>query len=310
MVRSRKSTGDVLQLDGLNGCSVEVVAVESEWIEGGKPDGIDCVVRVKGTASMTMLEFFDSLGSIPIPPYFNRDAVPDDEVRYQNVFAKAEGSVAAPTAGLHFTDDLIEELGASASFLTLHVGAGTFKPIEAEIVTDHSMHSEKFSCNKREVEGVIAAIEQGKDVLAVGTTSARTLESLYWLGVSISEGEQRGGGEGGLSLSQYQAYDLPGSMPVAEALQLVVDEFPSSELISGKTSLMIVPGYSFKVVDKLVTNFHAPDSTLMLMVSAFAGTREIKEIYEQAIAGRMKFLSYGDAMMLERKREGGREKGE
>ena len=196
MVRSRRSPGDVLRLDGMSGREVEVVAVESEWIEVGKPDGIDAVVRVVDTGGpyMTMAEFFDSFGSIPIPPYFNRDAVPDDDVRYQNVFCKAEGSVAAPTAGLHFTDELVKEVEGSASFLTLHVGAGTFKPIEAEVVTDHTMHSEKFSCSKREVEGVIEAIEQGKDILAVGTTSARTLESLYWLGASIASGKRGGGG--------------------------------------------------------------------------------------------------------------------
>lgn len=301
MIRAKASPGDVLALDGLSGCSVEVVSVVAPWIEEDEVDGVDCVVKVSAASSgMTMGEFFDSFGSIPIPPYFNRDAIPDDEVRYQNVFAKEEGSVAAPTAGLHFTDELIKEVEGSASFLTLHVGAGTFKPIEVDVVTDHNMHSEKFSCSKKEVELIIEALEQGKDILAVGTTSARTLESLYWLGVSIDQGEQD---PTALTLTQYQAYDLPDSMAVADSLKLVVGAFPDIDVISGSTALMIHPGYRFQVVDKLVTNFHVPDSTLMLMVSAFAGTREIKDIYKHAIKEEMKFLSYGDAMMLEKKKE-------
>ena len=206
-------------------------------------------------------QVFEQLGSMPLPPYINRPATKQDEERYQTIFADQAGAVAAPTAGLHFTDSLMQDIaakGVETGLITLHVGAGTFQPIRDENFVEHQMHSERFSVSQSLVEKVQHTRDRGKRVVAVGTTVARTLES-----VALDDGQ-------------------------IEARQ-------------GSTNIFIYPGYQFKVVDCLVTNFHLPKSSLLLMVSAFSGNPEILNAYYHAIENDYRFFSYGDAMFLHRK---------
>lgn len=244
---------------------------------------------------MSLEEYLDAAGTVPIPPYFHRDAEASDKEAYNNVYAEAGGSVAAPTAGLHFTQALLKEIGAAeqqgdnnCSFLSLHVGAGTFKPVLVLDARDHSMHAETFSVSVAEIHRIISAIEKGKPIMAVGTTSSRTLESLYWCGVK----RMRGLAESDpscLVLGQFEWVPLMvgegKSASRRRALKALVEGLEDTEFVCGKTSLMIVPGtYDFKVVDHLVTNFHAPDSTLLLLVSALLNKNgdEVASMYEEA----------------------------
>jgi S-adenosylmethionine:tRNA ribosyltransferase-isomerase len=265
---------------------------------------------------MSLEEYLDAAGTVPIPPYFHRDAEASDKEAYNNVYAAAGGSVAAPTAGLHFTQALLKEIGAaerddsSCSFLSLHVGAGTFKPVLVLDARDHSMHAETFSVSVAEIHRIIGAIEKGKPIMAVGTTSARTLESLYWCGVKRMRGLLEESDTSCLVLGQFEweAWILRDADLLAsrqDALSSLIGGLDKTDFVCGKTSLMIVPGtYDFKVVDHLVTNFHAPDSTLMLLVSAFLESgQKIKTVYEDAQRHGFKFLSYGDVCLLSRPRQ-------
>ena len=215
------------------------------------------VLRFEG--EQTVYELLEQNGHLPLPPYIERAAGEDDDSRYQTVYAKHQGAVAAPTAGLHFTDNLLDDLrakGVVMAEVTLHVGAGTFQPVRVDNIAEHKMHSEWFEVP----EATVAAIEQakaaGKRVWAIGTTSMRALES------AASSGSLRAG--------------------------------------EGDTDIFITPGYRFRVVDRLVTNFHLPKSTLLMLVSAFSGTQHIREVYTHAVAQQYRFFSYGDAMLLGR----------
>lgn len=202
-------------------------------------------------------DYLDNFGHIPLPPYMKRDAVVDDERTYQTVYAKVPGSVAAPTAGLHFTRELLEKIrakGIDVAHVTLHVGSGTFKPVSVTNLADHKMHSEVYQVNSETVNLIQKTRSQGNKVIAVGTTSLRVLESI--------------------ALSDFS-------------------------VLRGDTDIFITPGFKFKVVDKLVTNFHLPQSTLLMLVSAFAGFETIKKVYQHAITNKYRFFSYGDAMLLE-----------
>lgn len=272
--------------------------------EGSGGNGCDCFVRIHSQQDIG--SFLGSNGSVPIPPYFHREAVESDKERYNTVYAQDGGSVAAPTAGLHFTDEVLNELGDSnMSSLTLHVGAGTFMPILSEDARDHKMHAEHFFVNVGELRGIVQAMEQGKSLVVVGTTSTRTLESLFWLGVKRLRGLPKSDNVKELELGQFDYIPLsvvePGISPVT-ALNALIGDLPDHEIISGKTSLMIAPGaYKFKVIEHIITNFHAPDSTLMLLVSAFLGKQSnIARIYEDAQRRGYQFLSYGDACLFSR----------
>ena len=220
------------------------------------------------------------------------------------MYAKDGGSVAAPTAGLHFTDEVLKEIGeTNISSLTLHVGAGTFMPVRSQDARDHSMHAEHFFVNVGELRDIVKALEAGKPLAVVGTTSTRTLESLYWLGVKRLRGLPNSGNIRQLELGQFEWIPLevadPSISPVS-AINALIDGLPDDEIISGQTSLMITPdSYRFKVIDHLITNFHAPDSTLMLLVSSFLGKQNnITKIYEDAQGKGYRFLSYGDACLF------------
>ncbi|WP_226999048.1 S-adenosylmethionine:tRNA ribosyltransferase-isomerase [Flavisolibacter tropicus] len=232
-------------------------------------------------------------GSIPLPPYIKRKAENEDSERYQTVFAKHEGSVAAPTAALHFTESVFDELKAKDIFphyITLHVGAGTFKPVKTETIEGHNMHAEKFSVSATLLKKLISA----KTIVAVGTTSLRTLESLHWFGIKVKQGQFD------FTLHQWEAYELPdASISYNESLQILLDYLRENKLeeLHCETSLLIMPGYEFKSAKALVTNFHQPKSTLLLLVAAFIGI-EWKKLYEHALQNNYRFLSYGDSSLL------------
>lgn len=246
----------------------------------------------------TFSEILEAVGELPIPPYLNRDTEQVDELRYNTVYADQEGSVAAPTAGLHFTDELLnrlEEIGVRKGFLTLHVGAGTFKPVKATQIADHQMHEERFIVNKRLLELLIRQMNDGLPIVAVGTTSARTLESLYWLGLQLKSNPQ----PRIFNIRQWEPYEEAAPISVMDALKNILQfmETNQEEELSGYTGVIIVPGYPFRVIDGLVTNFHQPGSTLLLLIAAFIGDFW-REVYEYALKNDFRFLSYGDASLL------------
>ncbi|MBN1988646.1 MAG: S-adenosylmethionine:tRNA ribosyltransferase-isomerase [Bacteroidales bacterium] len=248
--------------------------------------------------SYTFAQIIELFGEVPIPPYLNREPERDDRLRYQTVYARPEGSVAAPTAGLHFTSNVITRLqakGVTIGELTLHVGAGTFKPVKTETIADHDMHTEHIYVSKKLLEQLIAA--QGKCV-AVGTTSVRTLESLYWLAAKLLSNAE---GVFEPFVEQWDPYTLNVSIEPQEALLALLSYLEANglEFLSASTRIIIVPGYQFKFVGKIVTNFHQPKSTLLLLVSAFIGD-DWKTIYDYALWNGFRFLSYGDSSFLEK----------
>ena len=246
---------------------------------------------------VTFAGILSAAGKTPLPPYIRREADENDRERYQTVYARFDGSVAAPTAGLHFTENILETLRRKDILtheITLHVGAGTFQPIKSDSLLDHDMHDEFFQVS-RDLVTLLASLV--KPVAAVGTTSVRTLESLYWLGVRIVTGKNPIVKD--LMLRQWEAYEL--SQDIAanvsfRALDQWMGQNRVQELLAS-TRLMIVPGYRFRVVDTLVTNFHQPGSTLLLLVAAFIGD-SWKTAYQYALDNRFRFLSYGDSSLL------------
>lgn len=243
---------------------------------------------------VTWSDIISHAGEIPIPPYLNRNTEQSDSDDYQTVYSDTDGSVAAPTAGLHFTDPLLDKissLGIPRRHLTLHVGAGTFQPVKSESIGEHEMHSE-FIAVERELIDELSKTD--RRIIAVGTTSVRTLESLYHAGVLILRGQWTG------EVPQWAPYSASGAIPTtAEALKAIVDYLDEHEMTAfvASTRIIIAPGYDFKVVKGMVTNFHQPQSTLLLLVSAF--TRgDWRTMYDHALAGDYRFLSYGDAMLL------------
>ncbi len=244
LVRGKVHKGDTLQ-----------VGDARLHVEDTDPDGI-AVIRSESSWE----QLSEQHGNVPLPPYIKRTATPEDERRYQTVFAKQSGSVAAPTASLNFTKDLQAELiakGVKVVYMTLHVGLGTFLPIRSETVEEHTMHSEYFEIPQATAEAIAEAKQTGKAVCAVGTTVVRTLE--------------------------YCAQQLTTGSPTA---------------LSGEADIFIYPGYEFKIVDKLVTNFHAPKSTVLMLAAAFAGWDNLQKAYQEALSSGYRFLSYGDSMLI------------
>jgi S-adenosylmethionine:tRNA ribosyltransferase-isomerase len=237
----------------------------------------------------------EASGEVPLPPYLNRKATAEDKPRYQTVYSKKEGAVAAPTAGLHFTDKILQKLkdnNIKHEFLTLHVSAGTFQPIKNENVTEHDMHSEQVVVDLETVKNL--SQQEGK-IIAVGTTSMRTLESLYWFGVQLLFEDVHQ-----FSVPKLYPYGFNQNLPTKkESLQAVENFMKENKLheITGSTEIFIMPGYDFKVCDGLITNFHQPSSTLILLVASFT-KGEWKRIYEEALLNDYRFLSYGDSNLL------------
>ena len=239
----------------------------------------------------------ESAGSLPIPPYLNRETEPSDLERYQTVYSKIKGSVAAPTAGLHFTEKVfnhLKEAGHQLAELTLHVGAGTFQPVKSETISGHPMHSEQFYI-RRDLLNQLLLFHQCGKTIAVGTTSARTLESLYWLGIQAIKNPQLDCAH--LKVSQWEAYtEHENQLPASEAFKALIEllDRNQTDFLSASTRIIIAPGYRFRVTDGLITNFHQPQSTLLLLISAYLGD-EWRTIYEHALANNYRFLSYGDS---------------
>jgi len=246
---------------------------------------------------LSFSEVLESTGLTPIPPYLNREAVALDKDRYQTVYSRHKGSVAAPTAGLHFTDSVFNKIARkniSKVELTLHVGIGTFRPIKSNIVMDHEMHTEHFYFDKTGIEHILENLNQ---IIAVGTTSMRSLESIYWLGVKINRGIIQKPED--LSISQWDGYHLPDDISSKKSLSIVLDFMKEKriERLNASTRIMLVPGYSFKLVNGLITNFHMPHSSLLLLVSAFIG-EDWRKVYDFALENNFRFLSYGDSSIF------------
>ena len=246
---------------------------------------------------ITFADILEVFGEMPIHPYQNRETQESDKETYQTVYSKIKGSVAAPTAGLHFTERVLQALrdkGVDLEEVTLHVGAGTFKPVKSEEIEGHEMHTEYISVNRQTIEKLIA---HGGKAIAVGTTSVRTLESLYYIGVTIASHPDAGQEE--LHVRQWQPYETHPTMTTVESLQQILDYMKRHELeaLHTSTQIIIAPGYTYHIVQKMVTNFHQPQSTLLLLVSAFV-KGDWQTIYDYALAHDFRFLSYGDSSLL------------
>ena len=247
--------------------------------------------------SLTFADVLEAVGELPIPPYLNRETQESDKKTYQTVYSKIKGSVAAPTAGLHFTERVLkalDERGIDREELTLHVGAGTFKPVKSEEIEGHEMHTEYISVNRSTIEKLIA--HEGQTV-AVGTTSVRTLESLYYIGILIHQNPEANQEE--LHVKQWMPYEPHPALSPKESLQCILDYLNrhDMEALHTSTQIIIAPGYDYKIVKKIVTNFHQPQSTLLLLVSAFV-KGDWKKIYDYALSHDFRFLSYGDSSIL------------
>ena len=241
--------------------------------------------------NISFAEILDAAGELPIPPYLNRKTEESDKTTYQTVYSRIKGSVAAPTAGLHFTDTVLDGLrsrGIETDEVTLHVGAGTFLPVKTADANEHTMHTEIIAVPKTTIEHIINKL--GK-IVAVGTTSMRTLESLYFMGCKKAA-----------EVGQFDPYTQEYTLSTREALQSLLDwmDATGQETLHGETQIMIKPGYEFHVVDQLITNFHQPQSTLLLLVSAFVGG-DWRTIYDYALSHDFRFLSYGDSSILTRR---------
>ena len=274
-------------------------SLRAEIVERGTREHI---VRFRWSAECSFGQLLETLGRIPIPPYLNRESEDIDNTRYQTVYARFEGSVAAPTAGLHFTPELIEGMqkeGFGFEEVTLHVGAGTFLPVKDDDAAQHPMHTEHFSVTRSAVENLLSNID---NIVAVGTTSVRTLESLSALAWRIkSTGEP----EVERTIGQWELYDIPEEFSGKEALTTLLGYMADNQLdrIKASTQIMITPlGYRFRIVSNIITNFHQPKSTLLLLVSAYVGG-DWKRIYDYALGNGFRFLSYGDSSLLKVKRD-------
>lgn len=270
------------------------------------------VIELSWTPSaLSFAEVLHYTGTIPLPPYIKRAVEKSDQERYQTVYAHFDGSVAAPTAGLHFTDHIfnhLKEKNIQTDFVTLHVGAGTFKPVKSETMQKHEMHAEFIDVARTTIENIIANLKN--NIIAVGTTSLRTIESLYWLGVKLStvnSQQSTAVSDNSFNLSQWEAYELSGKyIPAKDALNALLNCMNENKLerLVTKTQLLIAPGYDFKIVKGLITNFHQPQSTLLLLVAALigddlpTGQAGWRKVYDHALQNDFRFLSYGDGSLL------------
>lgn len=288
----RWKSGCLSQIVNVNGCNVELSATRGEQ----KGNAFE-IIFTWNNLNTTFASLLEAIGEIPIPPYLNRNTEESDSSDYQTVYSHIEGSVAAPTAGLHFTDEVLAECdrqGITRHELTLHVGAGTFQPVKSDSIGEHSMHTEFISVERSLLVDLINA---HSNVIAVGTTSVRTLESLYYIGLTLLKNPDATEEE--LRVKQWAPYEQEYSVPTAEALQAIIDHIDriGSDRYIGSTQIMIAPSFKFRVIRGMITNFHQPQSTLLLLVSAFVDGNW-KVIYDHALAHDYRFLSYGDSSLL------------
>lgn len=252
------------------------------------------LIEFNWDGNISFATVLEALGHTPLPPYIQREEQDDDKTNYQTVYAKIEGAVAAPTAGLHFTDDVIQSLKDSKvgmQELTLHVGAGTFSPIKSESVAEHDMHSELIQINK---QNIISLRDHKGPVIPVGTTAMRSLESLYWFGLKLENEDSEY-----FEISKELAYNLKPDLTLKESMQNILNWMDKKEIeeFSGDTSIFIVPGYQFQICKGVITNFHQPGTTLILLIAALIGEKW-RDIYNHALENNYRFLSYGDSSLL------------
>ena len=271
----------------INGMPVELIA--KKIIK----ESNSFLIEFTWNTGISFAELLEAAGILPIPPYLNRDSEPSDEETYQTIYAKNNGSVAAPTAGLHFTEDVMAgfpDKNITTREITLHVGAGTFTPVKSETIEGHTMHHETVKVSRQLIEELITG---NRKIIAVGTTSVRSLESLYWLGKKINNG---GNDSGELEVKQWEPYNTRKEISLVDALQNLLGYLQKNKLESLQFSsqIIIVPGYSFKLIEGMITNFHQPKSTLLLLISAFLGN-DWKKVYDYALDNNFRFLSYGDS---------------
>jgi len=258
-------------------------------------DNLQNYVQLEWEGDVPFSQVVVAYGNIPLPPYLNREAEESDKQDYQTIYSEKDGAVAAPTAGLHFTPAVFDELekkGIGKSFVTLHVGAGTFMPVKEENALNHPMHSEQMVVHRRFIENLLL---NESFILPVGTTSMRSLESLYWFGVKILEGS-----ENPFFIEKLFPYDGHGDISMRASFEAILRflEHENQEQLIGNTEIMIFPGYRFRVCKGLITNFHQPASTLLLLVAALIGEQSWKEVYRQARENNYRFLSFGDSSLL------------
>ncbi len=270
---------------------------ETVCLEAEKLEKTETAVAIRFKWNNPKYDFatiIESAGTLPIPPYLHRETEESDIERYQTVYSKEKGSVAAPTAGLHFTQRMFQELkkkNISRAEITLHVGAGTFKPVQSETIGEHEMHAEQVMVSQSFIEQLL--LNKGK-IIAVGTTSIRSLESLYWLGFRLYQNPELTTKE--LNIQQWLPYECKGDLSVGEALNSVLNYMRKLKLdtLGFHTQIIIVPSYKFRIVEGMFTNFHQPQSTLLLLISAFIG-EDWKRVYQHALDNNYRFLSYGDS---------------
>ena len=281
-------------------------------IDSGQLKGVElCAERLSTTGNtsevhfswnkkdVSFAEILDALGELPIPPYLNRPTEESDKTTYQTVYSRIKGSVAAPTAGLHFTDNVLDDLrsrGIQTEEITLHVGAGTFQPVKTADANMHTMHTEIIAVPRQAIQHILDNLGH---IVAVGTTTVRTLESLYYLGVQASEHKLT---EQEIPhVGQFEPYDNTSSLSTAEALRSLLTFLDTigQDTLHAETQIMIKPGYKFHIIDYMITNFHQPKSTLLLLVSAFVGG-DWQQIYDYALSHNFRFLSYGDSSLLKK----------
>ncbi|MDP3437006.1 MAG: S-adenosylmethionine:tRNA ribosyltransferase-isomerase [Bacteroidales bacterium] len=254
------------------------------------------IINFRWSLEIPFSQVMELCGKVPIPPYLHRESKDSDRERYQTLYAKERGSVAAPTAGLHFTERLLEDIDNSTierGEICLHVGAGTFIPVKSRLIIDHKMHSEPFSIEIALLRKILIKLENQEKIVAVGTTTVRTLESLYYLGVQCKE---KGFPN---DVSQWEPYNQDLIYSVKESIMALINwmESENIDVLERRTEIIIVPGYNFKLSDVLITNFHQPQSTLLLLISAFIGDKW-RAMYEYALKSDFRFLSYGDSSIL------------
>lgn len=288
----RWKQGDLEQLVIIDGTEVTLRATR------GERRGNSWEITFSWSAGATFASVLEATGEIPIPPYLNRGTEDSDSDDYQTVYSHINGSVAAPTAGLHFTQQLLDECdqrGIKRRELTLHVGAGTFQPVKSENIGDHEMHHEFIAVKRDLIEELIACNDP---VVAVGTTSVRTLESLYYVGQILEYNPQADGEE--LTVKQWMPYTTPCEIDTRKALQNIVDYLDRTgcNVYMGSTQLMIAPGFNYRLVNGIITNFHQPQSTLLLLVAAFVGEDKWRSLYDHALDNGYRFLSYGDGCLF------------
>ncbi len=288
----RWKTGALAQCIDVNGTEVELAASR------GEQRGNAFVIKFTwNNSDVTFASLLEAIGEIPIPPYLNRSTEESDSEDYQTVYSHIKGSVAAPTAGLHFTDEVLAECdkrGITRRELTLHVGAGTFQPVKSENIGEHAMHTEFISVDRSLLEDLINA--EG-NVIAVGSTSVRTLESLYYIGITLMNNPDASEEE--LRVKQWASYEKEYCTPTRDALQAIITHLDNNNLdrYIGSTQIMIAPSFKFRIIRGMITNFHQPQSTLLLLVSAFVDGKW-KGMYDHALDNGYRFLSYGDSSLL------------